>query len=128
MISEPIDIDFTNDKEVAGPQKPGIPQDGAPHPRRLSQQTLDVIMEFLLECGRKEPGVWVLLPPELHGASAALAAELPVPILDLEFQTLKKIAHLFRQDDVAGRGALVLNIPSGNGEVRAIRDRMAKDI
>jgi len=121
MISEPIDVDSTDD-EITGPKEPGTPQDGTPYPRRLSQQALEAIAEVLPECGHKESGVWVLLPPELHSASGALAAELPVPILDLGFQTLKKIAHIFRQDGVAGRGVLVLKIHNGHGEVRAVRD------
>ena len=99
-------IDLKNEK-VDDTQEQGIlPQDEPAYPQKPSQRTLEGIVKILREDGHNQSGVWALLPPE----GGDLAAELPIPILDLEHQTLHKIRRLLLQDGFTQNGILILNI------------------
>ena len=112
LTSESIELVFTDGNEkVADSQEQGvIPQDEPAYPQKPSQRTLEGIVRILREDGHDQSGVWALLPPELYEAEGDLAAELPIPILDLERQTLQKIRRLLLQDGFAQNGILILNI------------------
>ena len=67
-----------------------------------------------------------MIPPELSDAGGDLAAELPVPILELGRQTLQKVRRLLRQDGFGQNGILVLNMrkPSDDDETWDDYDEM----
>ena len=87
-----------------------VPQDEPAYAQRPSQRTLEGIVKILQEDGHNQSGVWALLPPEIYDAGGDLAAELPIPVLDLERQTSQKIKRLLLQDGFARNGILILNI------------------
>jgi len=120
LTSEPINLGFADEEEkVADSQEQEtMPLDETPYPQKPSRQTLEGIVRILREEGHDQSGVWALLPPELYDAGSDLAAELPVPILDLGRQTLHKIRRLLRQDGFAQHGILVLKIHDPGDEKR----------
>jgi hypothetical protein len=128
--SESTYFSFTDESEkVADPQEQGISsQDEPAHPQKLSQETLERIVRILREDGHDQSGVWALLSPELYDARGDLAAELSVPILDLERQTFHRISSLLRQDGFSRNGILILNIYDPNDhERRDICDQTVKN-
>jgi hypothetical protein len=125
MTSEPISF---GSKDDVVPQEPGIPQDIATYPQKPSQRTLEGVMRIIREDGHNQSGIWALLPPELcDGARGDLAAELPIPILDLGRQTSQKIERILRRDGFPQHGILVLKMwdPS-DGEACDVYDEMVK--
>ena len=118
--SEQIDLTFTDKSEkVADPQEQGkLTQDEPVYPQKLSQKALEGIVRILQEDGHDRSGVWALLPPELYDAGDDLVAELSIPILYLEHQTLNKISHLLFQDGFAQTGILILNIQNPSDRER----------
>lgn len=96
---------------IADPQEQTVPfQNTHAYPQKPSQWALNGVGKILLEDGYDQPGVWALLPPELDDARGHLAAELPVPVLDLEPETLDNIRRLLRQDGFAQSGILILKM------------------
>ena len=71
---------------------------------------MDGVANILREDGYDQPGIWAFLPPELDDANGHLAAELPVPVLDLEPETLHKIRRLLHQDGFAQNGIFILKM------------------
>ena len=129
LTSEPINLGFTDEMEVVGPEEEGVlSMDETPYPQKPSQRTLEGIVRILREEGHDQSGVWALLPPELYGTGGDLAAELPVPILDLGRQTLHKIRRLLRQDGFAQHGILVLKMhgPSDDSKRWDVHNEMVK--
>lgn len=110
--SKPTVSVFADENEKVGDtQGQGVvPQDEPAYAQRPSQRTLEGIVKILQEDGHNQSGVWALLPPEIYDAGGDLAAELPIPVLDLERQTSQKIKRLLLQDGFARNGILILNI------------------
>jgi len=128
--SEPTVFVLTDENEKVGDtQEQGAPpQDEPAYAQRPSQRTLEGIVKILREDGHNQSGVWALLPPEVYDAGGDLAAELPIPILDLERQTLHKIRRLLLQDGFTQNGILILNIHDPSDHERwDINDQMVKN-
>lgn len=134
--SKPTVSVFVDENEKVGDtQGQGVmPQDVPAYAQRPSQRTLEGIVKILREDGHNQSGVWALLPPEIYDAGGDLAAELPIPVLDLESQTLQKIKRLLLQDGFTQNGILILNIhdPSDheqwdiNGQMVKKKDILAR--
>lgn len=126
LTSGSINLVLTDDKEVVGLREQAVTRGETPHPKKLSSQTLEGVMRILSEDGYNQSGVWAVIPPELSDAGGDLAAELPVPILELGRQTLQKVRRLLRQDGFGQNGILVLNMrkPSDDDETWDDYDEM----
>jgi len=122
--SKPTASVFADENEkVSDTQEQGEPA----YAQRPSQRTLEGIVKILREDGHNQSGVWALLPPEIYDAGGDLAAELPIPVLDLERQTSQKIKRLLLQDGFTQNGILILNIHDPNDrEQWDINGQMAK--
>jgi len=108
--SKPI-VSADENEKVRDTQGQGVPpQDEPAYAQRPSQRTLEGIVKILREDGHNQSGIWALLPPEIYDAGSDLAAELPVPVLDLERQTSHKIKRLLLQDGFTQNGIIILNI------------------
>ena len=99
------------EKETIDPQEQEeLPRYETGYPHQPDKWTLHEILKVLKEDGYDRSGVCVLLPEELRESREDFAAELPVPILDLETRTLYKIKHLLHQGGFPRHGILVLNV------------------
>lgn len=96
-----------------------LSQDEPAYPRKPSRRTLKEIVRILREAGHDQSGVWALPLSEFCDAPGELAAELPVPVLEVERQTSHKIRRLLRQDGFAQHGILILKMgdPSEQDDV-----------
>ena len=101
-------------------------QNNRTYPQKPSQWALDGVANILRGEGYDQPGVWAFLPPELDDAQGHLAAELPVPVLDLEPEILHKIRRLLRQDGFIQNGIFILKMdeppPMADDGVRFITE------
>lgn len=78
--------------------------------QKPSRSALEGIARILREDGYDQSGICALLSPELYDAAGNFAAELPVPVLDLEHQTSHEIRRVLRQDGFTQSGILILKI------------------
>lgn len=79
---------------------------------------MEGIARILREDGHDRSGVWALPLPEIHDSGGDLAAELPVPALEVGHKTLQKIRCLLRQDGFV-HGILVLKMHGSGGDQEA---------
>lgn len=100
-----------NGDSVVSLQERGFsPQGWAPRLRKLSQRTLLGIVTVLREENYNQSGPCILIPPEDYEVRDNLvAAELPVPILDLGTRASHKIGRLLYRDGFIGSGIILLN-------------------
>jgi hypothetical protein len=100
-----------DDKETVDLQEQEVsPQREATSLQKPSRRTLEGIVRILREAGHNHSGIWAFFPPGLRDVREELAANLPVPTLDLELQTSYKIRDLLDQDGFVQRGILLLNM------------------
>ena len=103
-----------------------LPKDEPAYPRKPSQRTLKEIVRILREDGHDQSGVWALPPPEFYDAVGDLAAELPVPVLELKRQTSYEVGRLLRRDGFTQNGILILKMHNPSDDEN-IHDQIVKE-